>query len=143
MNDYFIEEHNSYRGYEYMIVLQSIGHRCAYINVINTQLQYIDYMSLDCINVHGGLTFSSVIAYGTQDGWWIGWDYAHYGDRNDYESVLAEICETNEDYTTVKKMLSNDYTFELHGIIYTHSMVQKEVYEAIDAMIEKGQLDVR
>ena len=143
MRDYFIEEHNSYRGYEYMIVLQSIGHRCAYINVINTPLQYINYFQLDYIDVHGGLTFSSDIAYSTQDGWWIGWDYAHYGDRNDYESILAEICETNEDYTVVQKMLSNDYTFKFKGTIHTHDMVLEDVLKAIDTMIEKGQLNAR
>lgn len=64
--------------------IKSMGtHPTAYIKIPNSHPYYgKDYD--DCeINTHGGLT------YGIQeeDGYWIGWDYAHYMDYMGYEEL--------------------------------------------------------
>lgn len=143
MKKYYVERVDSYKGYQYAIVLQNLGHRCAYINVINTPLQYIDYNNLDYIDVHGGLTYSSEKLCNLNDGWWIGWDYAHFNDRSDYESVLFYICENGDDFLNVRNRINIDKQFSIGGIIYTQPMVLKEVHEAIDEMIERGILNAR
>src|SRR3972149_9521935 len=56
---------------------------CAYVGVpMDHSLAYQKYQDID-LDCHGGLTFSQV-----GDGikweagyWWLGWDYAHFGDR--------------------------------------------------------------
>ena len=143
MKRYLVEEHDTYRGYEYAIVLQHLGHRCAYINVIGTDMVNVDYMNLENVPVHGGLTYSSSACCGLQEGWWIGWDYAHYADRVDYESLIFKMCENDTDILTIKHRLSIDRKFDIEGIIYTQYMVHKEVHKAIDEMIERGILNAR
>ena len=143
MKPYYVERVDSYRGYQYAIVLQNLGHRCAYINVINTPLQYIDYNNLDYIDVHWGLTYSSEKLCNLNEGWWIGWDYAHYGDRVDYESLIFKICENDEDFFKIRSRMNIDKKFGVEGIIYTEPMVLGEIFRTIDALIEGGKIDAR
>lgn len=92
-----------YKGFEYM-VFNYMGHYCAYVRLPDNH-SYVKLLSkkrwfsigegrrhyhydydavpVDC---HGGLTFGdkmttkSESVQGFTNGWWIGWDYAHYGD---------------------------------------------------------------
>lgn len=45
------------------------------------------------VDCHGGLTYShdriNALA-GNADGWWIGWDYAHFGDYNELLEPISE-----------------------------------------------------
>ena len=72
----------NYKGYEYIIV--SYGtHPCCYIGMYEDDKNYnVDYSEID-LNVHGGLTYSGNLTHLPVDHkkWWIGWDYAHFGDR--------------------------------------------------------------
>lgn len=80
-------------NFHYCIV--SYGtHPCAYIELPEAHEYYgLDY---DAINIvcHGGLTYASdkgIIFDGSdnhRDGFWIGWDYAHY---EDYMALLPHI----------------------------------------------------
>lgn len=77
-----------YRGFEYRIL--DLGtHPTAYVKIPKGHPFYKkDYEKVDAIEVHGGLTYSRNYLYceGTNlDGWWIGWDYAHYGDHTGYD----------------------------------------------------------
>lgn len=74
---------NIYNGYHYMVI--SYGtHPCAYVELPKDHPYYNkEYDSMD-IACHGGLTYSNM-NYGCKEnvykeGFWIGWDYAHYGD---------------------------------------------------------------
>ena len=72
-----------YKGYEYIIV--SYGtHPCCYIGLPSNHEYYeLDYDSID-LDVHGGLTYSGRLLHLPdidRDKWYIGWDYAHMGDR--------------------------------------------------------------
>lgn len=83
-----IVEEGEIKGYSYNI--RSIGpHPCAYVKIPDGhpyfQKDYYDF-DLEC---HGGLTYANdtLGAYSSsthRTGWWIGWDYAHYGDYTLY-----------------------------------------------------------
>ena len=74
-----------YKNYQFYIM--SMGtHPTAYVEIPKGHKLYekdynqICYMGID-INVHGGLTYScSILGDIKEDSWFIGWDYAHYGD---------------------------------------------------------------
>ncbi|WP_417136675.1 hypothetical protein [Ruminococcus bromii] len=81
-----------YKNFKYYVV--SVGtHPCAYVDVSNTSLANKDYCEND-IDCHGGLTYgrdylSALDTEKTNGKWYIGWDYAHYGDYmpNSYISM--------------------------------------------------------
>lgn len=70
----------NYKNFNYYIY--SLGtHPCAYVDVGNTSLDHIDYDNIN-IQCHGGLTYSSKILNNLVfESWFIGWDYAHFGDH--------------------------------------------------------------
>lgn len=71
-------------GYHYVIVSYG-SHPCAYVKIPEGHPCYgLDYGKI-FISCHGGLTFSSMGLYlrgkELRPGYWIGWDYAHFGDH--------------------------------------------------------------
>ena len=68
-----------YKGFDFYVI--SLGtHPCAYIDVSDTTLSGEEYSNIDII-CHGGLTYSdSILTTVDKNGWFIGWDYAHYTD---------------------------------------------------------------
>ena len=109
----------TYKGIDYRVI--SYGtHPCSYIRVPeNNKYFNVDYddIPLEC---HCGLTFGTMFPNkdiqhtdAFSNGYWIGWDYAHY-------------C----DYTTY----SSDYFNE--GMKYTTTDLLNEVRYAIESFIE-------
>lgn len=91
-----------YKGYKVLIV-SYFTHPCAYIGLPEDHPYYnVDYddIPIDC---HGGLTYGSnnhnVVTELRDNGYFIGWDYAHYGD---YMSPLdsASPFFNNKKWTT-------------------------------------------
>lgn len=79
-------------GFDYYIM--NLGtHPTAYIKIPQTHKYFgRRYWGFeDEINVHGGLTYSNdglkISETETVDGWFIGWDYAHFGDYVGYKIV--------------------------------------------------------
>ena len=70
---------SDYKGWTYSII--TLGtHPCAYVDVKNTMFDGKFYADIP-IECHGGLTYSADYLPRTNDkGWFIGWDYAHWGD---------------------------------------------------------------
>lgn len=69
----------TYKGIDYYI-LNMGTHPCAYIDVTSTPLNGVNYENID-LECHGGLTYSrEYLATVDKKGWFIGWDYGHYGD---------------------------------------------------------------
>lgn len=77
------------KGFEFYII--SYGtHPCAYVRIPEDhrlyQVDYFDYTKEIDVNCHGGITWSKEGLYRSnpinvdRDGWWIGWDYHHFGD---------------------------------------------------------------
>lgn len=70
---------SDYKGWTYSIITFGT-HPCAYVDVKNTMFDGKFYADIP-IECHGGLTYSADYLPITNDkGWFIGWDYAHWGD---------------------------------------------------------------
>lgn len=114
--DFFMPEENwiavegggIYMDYEYLIVLNSNGHRCGYV-ALPHEHEYnnldCDYFSLD-INCHGGLTFMSS-EHGLKDllpikcnDIWIGFDCGHYSDKCDVKAFTKYYGEKQAEERT-------------------------------------------
>lgn len=126
-----VEKRFKVNNFDCVIILQELGHRTAYINVINTDLKYIHYNDIE-INVHGGLTYSSDTLYGNEDGWWIGWDYAHYLDANDYPALIM-YANNYEDAVDIAKRIYINGKCDVreNGHVFTLDEVEAEVREAV------------
>ena len=76
-------EHGTFKGYNYYIMSYS-SHPCAYIEIPKShkffKMDYDDIYWNYEIECHGGLTYSEDHLWNLKDSWFIGWDYAHYGD---------------------------------------------------------------
>lgn len=84
-----------YKNYKYYIM--SLGtHPTAYIEIPEESKLYNKNYDDIYINVPGGLTYSQDYLYISEtkklEGWFIGWDYAHYGD---YYGGYTELLQTN------------------------------------------------
>ncbi len=67
------------------------------------------YREVD-IDVHGGLTYSSNHLWISEnqkiEGWFIGWDYAHYGDYAGYEEIMPKQYRTKGKKWTTKEIFT-------------------------------------
>lgn len=90
-----------YKGFWYYVL--NLGtHPCAYIDVTETELNSVDYCNID-VACHGGLTYSrQYLATVDKKGWFIGWDYAHYGDFVGYEMLYPDLQSNDKKWTTEK-----------------------------------------
>jgi len=74
----------------YGLILKSSISLCGYIGITNDHELYAKNYDLIDLPVHGGLTFSGQGGDGIRpfsEVWWIGWDYAHYGDAMFFEEL--------------------------------------------------------
>lgn len=97
-----------YRNYQFYIL--SFGtHPTAYVEIPKGHKLYgkdynqIYYMGID-IDVHGGLTYShSCLRDIKHDSWFIGWDYAHYGDYFEIPSYkVFDLNDGSKKWTTLE-----------------------------------------
>ena len=95
-----------YKGYQFYIL--NLGtHPTAYVNIPANHPYYLKlYYDLD-INCHGGLTYSKKYLNITDknqiEGWFIGWDYAHWDDYIGYfidDEVLSKYADKQKKWTT-------------------------------------------
>jgi len=70
--------------YEFEVINYG-SHPCAYVKVPKHHpFSFHEYSEIESeISVHGGLSYSG--ERGEHNGWWFGWDYAHY---EDYQAIL-------------------------------------------------------
>ena len=85
-------------GYKFKII--SYGtHPCAYVAVSQGHPCFekgYDYCDID---VHGGLTYAEK----ENSLWWLGWDYAHYGDYSGYDMNFGKDLQTGgKQWSTVE-----------------------------------------
>lgn len=90
----------TYKNFDYY-VLNLRTHPTAYVDVSDSPLNGICYDEID-IYCHGGLTYSeSTLDTVDKKGWFIGWDYAHYGDYMDYgDTSLNNMFSNDKKWTT-------------------------------------------
>jgi len=151
-----VEGGGEYKGYEYLIVLNTNGHRCGYVAIppehqfSNTpekerqfmggkKYKHYDYDSLD-IDCHGGLTFMAP-DHGLKDlldvpcnDMWIGFDCGHYGDACDIEAYKKYFGDTNaEDKESFFKAFQG-----LGDTVKSFNYTKKQCEYIIDQLIEKA-----
>lgn len=84
-------EYNNYKGYNYAVVSQGT-HPCGYVEIPSKHPYYKKRYN-DCdILCHGGLTFSGKLSDELalpSNTFWLGWDYAHYGDLCGYDFLFG------------------------------------------------------
>ena len=86
--------------FELLYYIINLGtHPAAYIRIPKNHKYYKkDYDEID-LYVHGGLTYSDNHLWIGEnekiDGWFIGWDYGHYGDYLGYEEMFSVKLRTN------------------------------------------------
>jgi hypothetical protein len=114
---------DTYKGYHF-IILSFGSHPCAYIEIPPVHPYYKkDYDKID-INCHGGLTYSED-GLGNckcglhREGYWIGWDYAHYGDYYYYD-----LWGENSDNNNEKKWTTEEIYEEVKDVIEQLIIVQ-------------------
>lgn len=106
----------TYKNFDYY-VLNLKTHPTAYIDVTNSPLNGCDE-NID-ISCHGGITWcDNFVKYIDKKGWFIGWDYAHYGDYTDYG------------YAAVNNMFPNDKKWTTEEIV-------EECKNVINQIVEK------
>lgn len=81
----------------------------AYIEIPTTHKLYLKHYDNINIDVHGGLTYSENYLWidnetKLEDGWFIGWDYAHYGDYIGYEKMYPIEMQTEEKKWTTEEI---------------------------------------
>lgn len=88
-------------------------HPTAYINIPENHKYYKkNYGEID-IDVHGGLTYSRDYLWISKNeqikGWFIGWDYAHYGDFLGYDMlpVFKHMQRNNEKKWTTEEIFKD------------------------------------
>lgn len=94
-----------YNGFSFYVL--SLGtHPCAYVDVTDTELNGRDYGNID-IECHGGLTYSrEYLCTVNKKGWFIGWDYSHYGDFVGYELEMPIDIRTNGKIWTIDEIVA-------------------------------------
>ena len=85
-------------------ILSLGAYPCAYVKIPQEHEFYKkDYESID-IDVHGGLTYSRDYLWVNEnqrvEGWFIGWDYAHYGDYLGFAKFYSTDINQDKKWTT-------------------------------------------
>lgn len=93
-----------YKGFTYYVL--NLGtHPCAYIDVTDTNLHGVNYNQIE-IDCHWGLTYSrDFLATVDKKGWFIGWDYAHYGDFTGYDMEMPEYLQSHGEKWTTEEIV--------------------------------------
>lgn len=97
--------------FEYKYYVLSLGtHPTAYVEIPQNSKNYKkNYDDIDIL-VHGGLTYSKKylnFENQTLEGWFIGWDYAHYGD---YVGALGDLIKDNGKKWTTKEIIADVFS---------------------------------
>lgn len=91
-----------YKNYEWEIVHNGHGYRCGYVRLLPDHPWY-EKLNTSCadiglyVSVHGGITFAEYgtpcPTHGPKAEWWVGFDCAHLGDRQDFSLPFDESHE--------------------------------------------------
>lgn len=123
-----------YRNYHFYIL--NLGtHPTAYVEIPKNHKFYgINYNDIDNIIVHGGLTYSADHLFVAKDkeiqGWFIGWDYAHWNDYLGYEENFPAYIRTYG-----KKWTTNEIIEECKNVI--NQIIDKVTVEDIIEEIDR------
>ena len=96
-------------------------HPCAYVRIPKTHKFYKKYYDDIDIDVHGGLTYSRDYLWISENekikGWFIGWDYAHYGDYLGYD-MLSILQQFKENHNNDKRWTTEEIFKDVKEVCY-------------------------
>ena len=108
--DNYMVGHGRYKGMDYYLCWYG-SWWCVYLDVTGTPFHGLQYDAID-LDCHGGLTYSDQWV-NTIDGkerdpysWFIGWDYAHMGDRGLTMRDFAKIEQDAKD--VIEQLIINE-----------------------------------
>ena len=88
-------------GFDTVIYRTDMGHLCGYVRIPeNTKVDW--EKEIQC---HGGITFQGWRDFGITNGYYVGFDCAHYGDWMPYDSIFYE--GTYKDVDFVQNEIKN------------------------------------
>lgn len=131
----------TYKDYQFYIL--NLGtHPTAYIEIpresklFGKDYEQIYEMEID-VDVHGGLTFSGDYLQDIKENtWFIGWDYAHYGDYVGYEEIMPQEIRvggkrwtTEEIFEDVVKAIEQIREYDLVDVIQEMKEVREKYNE--------------
>lgn len=110
----------------FLYYIMNLGtHPTAYIKIPKEHKYYGKDMEAIDIYVNGGVTYSkeglSISENQRIDGWFIGWDYAHYGDYTGFDLMLPEQYKNGG-----KKWTTQEIYEEVRDACYQLSALKKE-----------------
>ena len=134
---YKVEFDGYYKGFRYVIVFQSMGHRCGYVEIPKDNKLYgKDYEDIN-INCHGGLTYSKFnnrnypVEY--NNGYFIGFDCSHCGDGKNTDLAREYDIIGSHTYKELKEI---ETMFPIHGEeVRSFEYVKDECKSIIDQII--------
>ena len=104
----------TYKNVQFVIVSYGL-HPCAYIRIPENNKYYKkDFCDVELeFPVNGGITYSDNLKrLGFEEGFWYGWDYAHYSDFSGTDLMFDENLRTNGKKWTTEEILE-----EVHNAI--------------------------
>ena len=126
-DNHYIMEQQEYNGITYTVCFCKGGWFTCYLDVTDTPLNNIDYVSID-LSVWYGLTWSDCrypYQHDDTDRWIIGWDYGHCNDA--YENELEMI------------VFGDSLRYAGVGNVHhTLSEIIEDCQQAIDEILIKG-----
>lgn len=132
-----IEKDFEYKGFQCSVILQVMGHRCGYVNLESrdkSKYFNVDYDNIP-IDIHGGLTYGQSTLVEHNDGYWIGWNYAHFNDGKDYPALFKYFKEDKEAMKMIGEMRDADSIFCSFVLGKTYSL--DEVVEDCKSVVEQ------
>jgi|SRR5579864_3325511 len=134
---YKVEREWSHAGLQCAVVqARQCSNRCGYVRVPPTHPAHgKDYDAVD-IDVHGGLTFSSLEPCSTNEdgqGFWFGFDCAHFGDATIDPQITLENAPTPE----LRKLLEINLKYPIRGEEDDHFWTQLEVERETERLAEQ------
>ena len=151
-----VEGGGTYKDHEYIIVLNTNGHRCGYVAIPpehkysqtpmemrsflgSRETPHWDYDSLD-IHCHGGLTFMSP-NHGLKDmldvacnDMWIGFDCGHCDDAIDTDALRKYYGE--EEFAKKASFIEAMTSLDPYQTVKRYEYVEKECHSIIEQLIE-------
>jgi hypothetical protein len=114
-----------YRGFFYKI-LDLGSHPTAYVEIPEGHILFqVKYDDID-ISIHGGLTYSNL----EEDGnYWLGWDYAHFGDYYNHKFSPPLSNEPDRHWTLAE--IEKDCKDAIRQIIKIKKFQKEEYYYAV------------
>jgi len=134
-NPTVIEQKDRYKGFQFVVTLNTLGHRCGYVIIPHSSPLFVNikpiksfnnyksrgglqsYLSKRVVNfnyfrVHGGITFESVETYypikSKKRQLVLGFDAGHYGDSPDFEAFEKYYPETFQKMAALKDLMSRE-----------------------------------